>query len=586
MKAHGTTGSDNRCFRRLTGGVLSLAAVLLLTSCAGPSLTPVTGDELGDPQLLKEVDGLVRAVMKKNHVPGLAIGVVHEGKTLVLRGYGAADREDEIPVTPDTIFRAYSIAKLFTGLEVVRLAQEGRMDLDAPVESVVPEWPGMQVAEAGRPVTVRHLLAHRGGLPRNSNFHPDGGVPLEDALRLAVESMADVPAPRLPGVRYQYSNIGYNVLGRALEVSRNKSFAVYMSYDALPDYGMDRSAFFTGFLPDDAQIATGYVREKRRFRPVEVYDLNELASGNLFTSAADMAAFMTTILETTSESDGPLFYESLRASYAPQYVSAGDPERTGLAWATSEDAAGELMVWHQGGDADANALVALFPDSRTGVCLLSNSGSYEGVKLLLLAVDCLHAVRAGEDVPEPVHPVASEPPLDGPAPEQAAGRYVAYGQLVTIKNKGGQLKADFGIASLRMEPVERTERGMEYAVSHWLGRLISGAFPVDLEMVRIIVPEDAADHVWFAASDCAYEYCPRYPIPSELPASWLAAAGEYDGCEVVIKHDALHMSGVGYLREREPGFFEVMGGPYDGETVTRDPATGALSHQGFVYERK
>ena len=198
------------------------------------------------------------------------------------------------------------------------------------------------------------------------------------------------------------------------------------------------------------------------------------------------------------------------------------------------------------------------------------------------------------DVPESVRPVASEPSSYESAPEQAVGRYIAYGKLVTIKNKRGKLKADFGIVSLRMEPVERTERGMEYAVSHWLGRLISGAFPVDLEMVRIIVPEDAADHIWFAASDCAYEYCPRYPPSHEASAFAEAKAdttadavpGEYDGCEVVIKHDALHMSGVGYLRQREPGTFKVVGGVYDGETVTHDPATGALSHQGFVYERK
>ena len=94
---------------------------------------------------------------------------------------------------------------------------------------------------------------------------------------------------------------------------------------------------------------------------------------------------------------------------------------------------------------------------------------------------------------------------------------------------------------------------------------------------------ETAGHVWFAAADCAYEYCPRYP-PSHAAAD--TVAGEYEGCTVMVKDAALHMSGVGYLRENGPGLFEVVGGVYDGETVTRDPSTGALSHQGFVYHPK
>ena len=99
-------------------------------------------------------------------------------------------------------------------------------------------------------------------------------------------------------------------------------------------------------------------------------------------------------------------------------------------------------------------------------------------------------------------------------------------------------------------------------------------------------PGAVADHVWFAASDCDYEYCPRYAVPPAAPTVWRNTAGEYDGCTVTFKEGALHMSGVGYLREREPGCFEVMGGIYDGETVARDPATGALYPQGIVYERQ
>jgi CubicO group peptidase (beta-lactamase class C family) len=563
-----------------------------ILSCAGFFLQPWTGDEQGTTQLLNEVDGLVHTLMRQNDVPGLSIAVVHEGRTLVLRGYGDADRENGVQVTSDTVFRAYSIAKVFTGLEVVGLAEEGLLDLDAPVASVVPEWRGVRYWEDSGQVTVRHLLAHRGGVPRNSNFHPTGGVPIEDVLRLQVESLEDAWAPFPAGERYKYSNAGYNVLGRAIEVARAELFAVYMSFTALPEYGMNRSAYFTGFLPPDAEIATGYVHERGRFRPAELYDLNELASGNLFTSAADMAAFMTTLLEATPGSGGPLSWESLQATYVPQFASATDPERTGLAWATSEELAGELMVWHQGGDADANALVALFPESRTGVCVLTNCGSYEGITLGMLAVDCLHAVHGHQPraAPAAAVPARSASPATS---RQTVGRYVAFGQLgelLTIKEESGQLKADVGPAELRMERAGESKMGTAYSLHHWLGGILSDALlPIDLDLVRIIVPPvepgGSAPHVWLAVSDYGYERCPRYDAPLGTPPSWLAVEGEYDGCDVTVEDSTLHMSGVGYLREHTPDYYQVVGGPYDGETVTRDSATGSLSHQGFDYPR-
>ena len=594
----GDTSGRRRCYidmeeptmttRRWPWLLLLLAAIplMLFSSCAGFFFQSWPGDEQGSEELLDEVDNLVRALMRKNDVPGLAIGIVHEGETLVLRGYGQADRESNTPVTPDTVFRAYSLAKVFTGLEVVRLADEGIINLDAPLDIVVPEWPGMQYWQTGGTVTIRHLLAHRGGLPRNAPFFPSGPVPIDDALSLQVESMADTWAAHPVGTRYKYSNAGYNVLGRAIEVGRDVSFAVYMSFTALPEYGMVRSAYFTGFLPEDAELATGYVRKGGTFHPVELYDLNWLASGNLFTSAADLAACMSTLLETTPTSSGPLSYVALTSTYVPQYSSPGDPETTGLAWATCEEFAGELMVWHQGGDADANALLTLFPESRTGVCILTNCGSYEGITLSVLVADCLRAVRAN---PRPV-PNTLTSFSGAPAPDQFTGRYVAFGELMIIKESGSRIKADMGLAELRMEPAGESEIGTAYSLSHWLGDVVTdAAFPVDLELVQIIVPPVAAgehaEHLWLALSDHGYEYCPLYSVPDTVPDSWVSVAGEYDGCEVTIDNDALHMSGIGYLRERGPGYFQVVGGPLDSETVTHDPARGTLTHQGIEYKR-
>lgn len=126
---------------------------------------------------------------------------------------------------------------------------------------------------------------------------------------------------------------------------------------------------------------------------------------------------------------------------------------------------------------------------------------------------------------------------------------------------------------------------------YWLAPLFSGAMlPVEMDLVRFIVPPvepgQVAPCVWLSFSDCNYEFCPRYDARPENPTSWTALEGEYIGCTVTLKDEALYMSGVGYLREQQPGYYRVVGGPFDSETVSRDDATGALSHQGIIYERR
>ena len=545
---------------------LLICGLVLLCSCAAPRVGVGSSNENGASSVVGLVDRVVSAFVTDKGIPGLSIAIVNDGETVVLRGYGVADLETEQSVTPDTVFRAYSIAKAFTGVEVARLANDGLIDIDDPVASMLPELSNSALGTSDPAITVRHLLGHESGLPRNSAFHPDAPVPLEDVLRLLVASMRDAELSWRPGEQRKYSNIGYNVLGRVIETARGASFAPYMTYSTLPALGMVDSAFFTGFLPNDAVIATGYARDRRRLHPVVPYDLNELASGNLFTTATDLAAAMHYLLE--------------------------HPNELGMAWAVSETFARERMLWHQGGDADANAMVALFPDSSVGVALLSNTGGYEGIELLSLAVECMRIVtgRESPDVEDsPPTAVVADPPI-----QMATGRYVAFGELVTLSStrsteQDGRLVLRYGPLRLRLRPVAVTEIGTEYAISHWLGGALSRRLPIDIGRARLVItPGDALEpppHFWLTLSDVGSERCVLYQTPASIPASWARVVGSYDGCEVVIENDALRMTGVGFLRERVPGEFVVVGGVFDGEPVAWDGRSGAIVHQGITYER-
>lgn len=574
--------------------------IAIATSCTSVAMNPWIGEEEGDPALIAYVDTQVRDLIRKNDIPGLSIAVVHDGSVLVLRGYGLADREQETPATPDTVFRAYSIAKVFTALETVRLAEDGLIALDDPIANLLPEWPDMDRWQASAPVTVRHLLSHRGGLPRNSNYHENLAVAGVDCLRLQVESLGDAWAAYPAEYRYKYSNVGSNVLGRLIELERSELYALYMTNEVLPAYGMDRSAYLISFLPEDAVVATGYEYDRGQCYAHPPYDIIGLASGNLYATAADFAEFMMLLLGSTpSGTDLPIDHGTLLSTYVPQFSRADDPERNGLGWMTSETMMGELMVWHQGGDYDANALVALLPQSNIGICVLTNSGSYEGVDLLSLAADTFRAVQ-GTGVTSTLPFVVAHAPSPSIAPlagtsvqddlERATGRYIAYGEVLELELSGDELRAQLGPVTLRLSLETENELGGVYSVRSWLDAVIPGGlFPVDLSLVRLIVPPSGGletEHLIMAVSDLSYEFCPRYPEIAEVPENWLTIAGEYDGCTVVVEDQTMKMTGVGYLVERSTDLFEVLGGVYSGETVSRNSVTGSLFHQGFEYRRQ
>ncbi len=559
---------------------------IMISSCTLLDVHPWAGGETANEELLNRINSIINNFAWNNNVPGLSIAVVQNNSILILRGYGDADRELKIPATPETLFRAYSIAKIFTALETVNLAEKGYFTLDDPVSGILPKWPVLLQEEAGIPITLRHLLTHRGGLPRNSNFHKSN-VPIADCLGLQVQSLAGTWTSYPAGFRYKYSNIGFNILGNIIEFYNGTPFAVHMTNEVLPAYGMNNSTYLLHMLPPETVITTGYNYQDNKYSSYPPYDINEQASGNLYTSAEDMALFMRLLLEAENGNTPlPLSYKTLQSTYTPQFIQNSDPKRNGLGWMTSEELLNEQLIWHQGGDYDANSIVALMPESKLGITILTNCGSGNGESdLINLTIEIFESVT-GKDVS------VNTPPRDGGMtidPEQISGRYIAYGEVLELYANQGNLEVKLGSAVLKLHAEKPNESGAVFSVQHWLDDLnIGGIFPMDLTYMRIIIPDTndySNDHIIIAVSDIDYEFCPRYPELEVIPESWITTEGEYDNCLVIIKDKTLRMTGVGYLQQYDADSFIVVNGIYTGERVTRSPATGSLFHQGYEYKR-
>ena len=551
-------------------------------------------------------DQRVRQMMKRYHLPSVAVALIDDQEVVWEEAFGLANLEQGIPATPDTVYRVFSISKAFTAIETMRLVEEGLVDLDAPITDYLQDFSIQSRFPDSEPITVRSILAHRSGLPRNECYALTHGPGDECVLREIVESLKYCHRVFPVGHRYHYSNVGADTLGRLIEQVRGESFAQYMEGRLLAVTGMDDSAFLSAWIPADRDVALGYEHYKGEYYPMERRDITSLPSANLYATLEDMSAFASFILGG-GEADGEQIIrsETLRLMFEDQYSNPRDPEPMGLGWKTSRVLGSELLVWHDGGPDDGTgSLVALLPERKLGVVIFASATSFGANLSLPLATDLLGLMletKLGLSPPE-----AEKPERVGVDPSQLndyGGRYIAFGEAMDISRRGHRLKASIQGMRFTLVPVDETR----FRISHWLltlGLADLLQLPLDLRELEIeflVGDEGEEDLMIIHLGDFAHEVCPRYPEVTEPPQLWGQLTGTYDlvkrlpsgraGGQVLgrdgiqIENGVLKMPGVvGPLLPISETEIIIMSGPFAGETMVYDPDTGILTHQWLVYK--
>lgn len=243
---------------------LSLALVILVFSTSDRAQT--------DP-----VDDFIRAEMRQQRIPGMSIAVIKDGVVVKAAGYGYADVERKIPSTPDTVYKIGSLTKQFIAAGVMRLVEQGRVALDAPVTEFIRKAP-----PAWKPITIRHLLTHTSGLKRdvgNGNEYVAGRTDAE-----LVTAAFSEPLVFTPGARGQYSNLGYIVLGEVISSVTGKPWNDYLAEAVFTPAGLLNTAPYTQPVPDKARGYSGNDEWKPAIQWKSVP-----ASGSLQSSVTDLA---------------------------------------------------------------------------------------------------------------------------------------------------------------------------------------------------------------------------------------------------------------------------------------------------------
>ena len=361
------------------------AALAVLCLLAAPASSQAAEP---DPAVLKSIETAAEQWQLDSRVPGLVYGVVVDGRLVAVKGLGVQDTTAKRPVTPDTLFRIASMSKAFTALAILKLRDEGKLSLDTPAETYVPEMKGWSYpTKDSRRIRVRDLLNHTTGMVTDDPWG-DRQQPLPEA-EFTKLLKAGVPFSRPAGQAMEYSNFGYATLGRIVSNVSGKPYQAYIRDNFLTPLGMVSTGHDIAKAPLERR-AIGYRwQDDAWVREPDMADGAFGAMGGIQTSASDYARWVGFLLSAWPPRDdadtGPVARATVReiaegsnhARGVMRSPSAGGAAcrqavAYGMGWRVLDDCDLGRVLTHGGGFPGYGSNVVLLPDRGIGVFVLSN----------------------------------------------------------------------------------------------------------------------------------------------------------------------------------------------------------------------
>jgi CubicO group peptidase (beta-lactamase class C family) len=335
--------------------------------------------------------------------PGAAVGVVQDGRVLFRRGYGLANLEDSIPITPATVFDVASVSKQFTGLAIAMLAEQGKLDLDADVRTWIPE-----LGIPGATITVDQLVHHSSGLRDWPGTLAVAGWRLDDIIsfeQILAMAFAQRSLNFKPGAEHLYSNTGYNLLAELVTRIERTPFADWMEQRVFRPLGMTSSRFRDDVTRVFPNRAHGYTPGGDGRGRLAANGLTAQGSSSLFSTVDDLLRWLTNF---DTRAVGGAAIERMRTT-----GRLNDGSEVVYAYGISRGQLRGLTTWsHSGSWASFSTFVLHIPAERIGVVVLANTA--------------INTSRAAHDLAEALlGPAAVVPASDLPAPPAVPARLLA-----------------------------------------------------------------------------------------------------------------------------------------------------------------
>ena len=481
-----------------------VTACFALVLAAGPFPSPAAAQDsiaaaARYAAVAATVGNLVRHEMADKNLPAVSLVLVDGQDIVWATGFGWARPADSVPATAATVYRVGSVSKLFTGIALMRLVEQGRIDVDAPIGRYLPEF--HPVNRFGGDITLRQLMTHHAGLVRE----PPVGSDVDSTappLSAVVASLSGTALIHRPGSRYKYSNAALQTVGYALERAVGRPFADYLRDSVLDPLGMTHSAFFDPRPGRTADLATAFMWawDGRRF-PAPTFRRNA-PSGTLYTSMMDLGRLLVALF---ADSNPVVRRSTLERMWVPQFTDSGAPSGVGLGVFVSRFD-GHRRVGHDGAfDGFATTFAAL-PDQRLGVGVVTTLAGATAVtgRIADAALRAMLALRAGSPPPPPL---ITDSLASGVA-RRAEGHYRRGSRSLDLLERAGELFVARDGAAVPSR-VRASGRALTFDDALTAGgsvRLLDG---------RVVVDGDTFARV---ASP---------PAPVDAPSRWRRLFGEY-----------------------------------------------------------
>ncbi len=423
--------------------------VLTLIGCSKPpalfrvNLAPTAKYE----PVVAELTEFIKHEMADKQLPALSIALVDGQHIVWAQGFGYADPAAKTPATAETVYRVGSVSKLFTDVGVMQLVERGRLNLDAPITTYLPDFHPHN--PFGTPVTLRQLMAHRAGILREppvGNYFDSGG----STLAAMVHSLNQTTLVYPPGTHTKYSNAGVAVVGYVLESVEHQPFAEYLKHAVLEPMGLDESAFtpepqligrlaksfmwsYDGLVAPDAQP---YEQGAKDF-PAPTFQLGMSPAGSMYSTVTDLGRFLEVLF---TGGYGPheqvIGAPMLRQMWTPQFVPAADHSGFGIGFFISQFE-GQRLVGHDGAIYGFATTLEALPDEKIGAVAITTVDSANAATdhVVREALRLMLAQRKHLALP----PVQMTEPISPDEAQTLAGHYGTGRDAVDLIDQGGEL---------------------------------------------------------------------------------------------------------------------------------------------------
>lgn len=430
--------------------LLSSSLALLLSSCT--SLKPPSEHQLinDDYSLVKKyMTRFIDREIKHGDITGLSIALIDDQKLVWSEGFGLADKANQRDATPDTLYRAGSVSKLFTALATMQLVEAGKIDLDAPLAEYVPEFKLKSRHGTTDTITLRNVLSHHSGIP--SDIIDGMWAEQPDSFKTVATRLSDYYSATPPDTVFSYSNVGYSLAGHAVENTSGEPYSAYVTQHVLTPLGMGNSNI--SLNTENALLAKSYWKGDE----FDELPLRDLPAGGLVTNVVDLSRLVMEIHSLHAGKPGVIQPNSYSSMVTPgQYNSPYVIDNiNGLGFfVTRQMLNGQFAaVGHDGQTMAHSATMISIPDIKLGVVILGNSpdrsGTFHRIADELLKV--AYPVKTGRSLDKSTK--SSTTPLPGKK-TNFNGDFISELGFIRITGDTSNYTVSVGDETMKLKPVK------------------------------------------------------------------------------------------------------------------------------------